>query len=124
MIVMIKRIATVSLVLATFVSCANASDEIPIEGQYLKNRPCKGDRSDPAALKVTISSNEIVHSGGTCSIDSRRNEGARSIFVVTCKFRSGATMGSEIEFTRRDTNSLHVLQQDASFEADLYKCPR
>ena len=118
------RIATIALAGATLAACANASEEIPIEGQYLQNRRCKGDRTDPAGLKVTIAPHEITYSGGVCSIDSRRNEGSKLLFGVTCKFRSGAVMGADIAFTRLDENSLHMVQQDGSFEADLYKCPR
>jgi hypothetical protein len=122
--VRIDRIAAVLLVLATFATCASASDEIPVEGQYLQNRLCKGNRSDPAGLKVTIDANEITYSGGVCSIDSRRNEGSKIIYAVTCKFRSGAVMGADIAFTPRDDGSLHMVQQDGTFEADLYKCPK
>lgn len=119
----IDRIAAVVLALATFAACASAADEIQIEGQYLQNRRCKGDRSDPAGLKVTIAPNQITYSAGVCSIDSRRNDGNRVIFAVTCKFRSGAVMGADIVFTPLDDGTLHMVQQDGTFEADLYKCP-
>ena len=119
-----KRIAAVALALMTFAACANAADETPIEGQYLQNRRCKGDRSDPAGLKVTIAANEITYSGGVCSIDSRRNEGGSVIYAVTCKFRSGAVMGAEIAFSPLDGGLLHMAQQDGTFEADLHKCPK
>ena len=120
----LDRTAIVLLALTMFAACANAADETPIEGQYLQNRRCKGDRSDPANLKVTINANEITHSGGICAIDSRRNEGSKIIYAVTCKFRSGAVMGADIAFTPRDGGSLHMVQQDGTFEADLYKCPK
>jgi hypothetical protein len=118
------RISTIALALTAFVTCASASDEIPIEGQYLQNRPCKGERSEPAGLKVTIGAREITYSGGICSIDSRRNEESKIILGVTCKFRSGATMGADIAFTRLNDHTLHMVQQDGSFEADLHKCAK
>ena len=118
------RTATVLLALAMFAAGANAADETPIEGQYLQNRRCKGDRSDPAGLKVTIAANEITYAGGICSIDSRRNEASKTIYAVTCKFRSGAVMGADIELTPREGGSLHMVQQDGTFETDLYRCPK
>ena len=118
------RTATALLALAMFSGCAHAADETPIEGQYLQNRRCKGDRSDPAGLKVTIAANEIAYAGGICSIDSRRLEGSKIIYAVTCKFRSGAVMGAGIELTPRENGSLHMMQQDGTFETDLYRCPK
>jgi hypothetical protein len=117
-------VVAVVLALMAFAACADAADEKPVEGQYLQNRRCKGDRSDPAGLKVTIAANEITYAGGVCSIDSRRNEASRIIYAVTCKFRSGAVMGAEIAFTPLDGGVLHMVQQDGTFEADLFKCPK
>ena len=94
-----------------------------IEGQYLQNRRCKGDRTDPAGMKVTIAPQEITYSGGVCSIDSRRDEERKVTFSVTCKFRSGAVSGADIAFEPREGGGLHMTQQGGTFEADLYKCP-
>jgi hypothetical protein len=122
--VRLVRIATIALAAAGLGAGANAADEMPIEGQYLQNRRCKGDRTDPAGLRVTIAPDQISYSGGVCSIDSRRDEGSRVFLAVTCKFRSGAIMGADIAFTRLDDRSLHMVQQDGSFEADLHRCPK
>jgi len=122
--VSLVRIATVVLALTMFAPCARAADETPIEGQYLQNRRCKGDRSDPAQLKVTIAEHEITYSGGICAIDSRRNEGSRIVYAVTCKFRSGTVMGADIAFTPGGGGSLHMVQLDGTFETDLHKCPK
>lgn len=118
------RLAAASLALVSFASAANAAEEIQIEGQYLQNRRCKGDRTDPAGMKVTIAPREITYSGGVCSIDSRRDEERKVTLAVTCKFRSGAVSGADIAFEPREAGSLHMTQQDGSFEADLYKCPK
>ena len=107
----------------TFASNATAADEIRIEGQYLQNRRCKGDRTDPAGMKVTIAPREITYSGGVCTIDSRRDEECKITLSVTCKFRSGAVSGADIAFEPREGGALHMTQQDGTFEADLYKCP-
>jgi hypothetical protein len=113
-----------SLALISFASTANAAEEVQIEGQYLQNRHCKGDRTDPAGMKVTIAPREITYSGGVCSIDSRRDEERKVTLTVTCKFRSGAVSGADIAFEPREGGSLHMTQQDGTFEADLYKCPK
>jgi hypothetical protein len=111
------------LTLTTFVASANAADEITIEGQYLQNRACKGDRTDLARLRVMITAREISYSGGICSIDSRRDEPRKVIVTVTCRFKSGAVAGAEIAFAPLENGSLHMTQQDGTFEADLSKCP-
>jgi len=118
-----RHLAAGLLAPLTLASLANAAEEMRIEGQYLQNRRCKGDRTDPAGMKVTISSREITYSGGVCSIDSRRDEERRVTFSVTCKFRSGAVSGADIAFEPREGGGLHMTQQDGTFEADLYKCP-
>jgi len=116
------RLVPAVLALAVSASEANAGEEMRIEGQYLQNRLCKGDRSDPAGMKVIIAPNEITYSGGICTIDSRQDETSRVVIAVTCKFKSGAVAGADIAFTSRD-GGLHMVQQDGTFEADLYKCP-
>ena len=107
----------------TLASFANAAEEMRIEGQYLQNRRCKGDRTDPAGMKVTIAPHEITYSGGVCSIDSRRDEERKVTLSVTCKFRSGAVSRADIAFEPREGGGLHMTQQDGAFDADLYKCP-
>lgn len=93
------------------------------EGRYLQNRPCRGDKSDPANLKVTITPQQIAYGGGTCAIRSRRGEGSQLAFNVSCRFRSGSTMGSDIVFTRQRAGVWHMTQGDGDFEADIYRCP-
>lgn len=117
------RLAAASLALMTFASAADAAEEMRIEGQYLQNRRCKGDRTDPAGMKVTIAPLEITYSGGVCSIDSRRDEERKVTLSVTCRFRSGAVSGADIVFEPREGGGLHMTQQDSTFETDLYKCP-
>jgi hypothetical protein len=114
---------TTLVALTAFTAASKAADEIRIEGQYLQNRVCKGDRSDPVGLKVLITRSEIVYSGGTCSIGSRRDEEQKIIISVSCKFRSGAVMGADIAFSPTGGGALHMVQLDGSFESDLYKCP-
>lgn len=117
------RLAAGLLALITLAPLANAAEEMRIEGQYLQNRRCKGDRTDPAGMKVTIAPHEITYSGGVCSIDSRRVEERKVTLSVTCRFRSGGVSSADIGFEPREGGDLHMTQQDGTFEADLYKCP-
>lgn len=94
-----------------------------IEGRYLQNRACRGDASDPARLKVLITPQQITYSGGVCAIRSRRKEGNRLVFDVSCRFRGGNTMGSEIAFTPLRGGAWHMSQGDGEFDADIYPCP-
>jgi hypothetical protein len=116
-------LSTALLAFTTLAASASAADQISIEGRYLQNRVCRGDPRDPPGLKVTIAAEEISYSGGVCSIDSRRDEERKVIIAVTCKFKSGAVRGAEIAFTPRNDGSLHMTQQDGTFEADLHRCP-
>ncbi len=116
-------LATALFALTTVAASASAADEILIEGRYLQNRVCRGDPRDPAGLKVTITAREISYSGGVCSIDSRRDEERKVFIAVTCKFKSGAVRGAEIAFVPLNDGSLHMTQQDGTFEADLHRCP-
>jgi hypothetical protein len=117
------RLGAAVLALTSLAADTNAADQTQIDGQYLQNRRCKGDRSDPAHLKVTIAAQEITYSGGNCSIDSRRDEDRKVVISVTCRFRSGAVSSADIAFEPRDGGGLHMTQQDGTFEADLFKCP-
>lgn len=111
--------ATTAVVLGG--SAAWAGDAF--EGRYLQNRPCRGDSTDPANLRVTITPQQITYAGGTCAIKSRRSEGSRIVFGVSCRFRSGNTMGSDIAFTPQRGGAWHMTQGDGDFEADIYRCP-
>ena len=115
--------STALLALATLAASARAADQISIEGRYLQNRVCRGDPRDPPGLKVTITAQEISYSGGICSIDSRRDEERKAIIAVTCRFKSGAVRGAEIAFEPLNDSSLHMTQQDGTFESNLYRCP-
>jgi hypothetical protein len=118
---LVGRKGAVALGLALLFTCALA-DDLPIEGTYTQDQPCKGDGSDSEALIVKITPREITHGGGTCSIDGTRREQSKLVLRVTCKFGSGSLLGAEISFTPRADKTLHMIQQDGSYEAVLYKC--
>ncbi len=100
-----------------------AADDFPIAGTYTQDEACKGDGSDPAYLLVKITPKDISYASGVCSIDHAQQEAKKTVLRVTCKFLSGAVMGSDISFTARDGTTLDMAQQDGSYTAVLHRCP-
>ena len=108
-------------VLTLFGTCALAEDA-SIEGIFTQNQICKGDGSQQVPLRVKMGETEIAYAGGTCSIDSRQQSGPNLTMQVTCKFKSGAVLGSVVTFTRKDDNTFDMSQQDGSYKAVLHRC--
>lgn len=108
---------------AVLSSGALAADDFPIAGTYTQDEACKGDGSDPAYLLVKITPKDISYASGVCSIDNTQQEANKTMMKVTCKFLSGAVMGSDISFTARDSATLDMAQQDGSYKAVLHRCP-
>jgi hypothetical protein len=102
---------------------ALAADDLPIAGTYTQDEACKGDGSDPSYLLVKITPKDISYASGVCSIDHAEQEANKTVMRVTCKFLSGAVMGSDISFTARDAKTLDMAQQDGSYKAVLHRCP-
>jgi hypothetical protein len=113
------------LLLAAFTlsSVAAAADDFPLTGNYTQNTACKGDGTDAATAKVTISPQEIVSNIGTCTIlDTKHND--NSFFAhVECKFPSGPLMG-DITFTPRPDKTIEFVDRDGTYKAVLYPCPK
>ena len=102
---------------------AIAADDFPLTGNYTQNVACKGDGSDPATAKVSISSQEIVSNVGVCTILDKKKD-CRSISAhVECKFAGGPLIG-DITFTPRPDNPIEVVDRDMTYKAVLYPCPR
>jgi len=53
---------------------AALADDFPLVGNYTQNVACKGDGSDQATARVTISLQEIVSSVGVCTILDKKTE--------------------------------------------------
>jgi hypothetical protein len=100
------------------------ADEIQIEGTYRQEAPCVGDGSDPSLLMVTITPVDIKHGGGECTLSDKRYADKKLTVHATCKFPAGIVLGSDITFTLRDDNTVAIEDQDKTFSAVLYKCPR
>ena len=109
--------------LAMIVNCAFAEGDFPIEGIFTQNEVCRGDGSQQEFLRVKVTSQDVSYSGGVCSIDSKQQNGDSLAMRVTCKFSSGAVMGSAITFTKKDVNTFDMAQQEGTYKAVLHRCP-
>jgi hypothetical protein len=103
-------------------SAALAEDDFPLTGKYTQNVPCKGDGTDAAATKVTISPQEIVSNVGVCTILDMKRDGDSMLLHVECKFAGGPLMG-DITFTPRPDNTVEFVDRDMTYKAILHRCP-
>jgi hypothetical protein len=117
------RACVFAAALTAMLGSAFAGDSFVFEGTYLQNKPCEGDGSEAALLRVTITPQEISYAGGVCSIDDRRQDRDKLWLRVTCKFKSGVVVSDNISFTVRDDKTLSMAQQDGSYTAVLNRCP-
>jgi hypothetical protein len=101
---------------------ALAADDFPLAGSYTQNVACKGDGSDPATAKVTISAQEIVSNVGVCSILDTKKDGGSYAEHVECKFPSGPLMGN-ITFTPKPDNTVEFVDSNGTYKAVLHRCP-
>ena len=104
-------------------SAALAADDFPLTGNYTQNVACKGDGSDPATAKVSISAQEIVSNIGICTILDKKRDGERILAHVECKFAGGPLIG-DITFTPRPDNTIEFVDRDMTYKAVLYRCPQ
>jgi hypothetical protein len=111
-----------AMVGAGMTSAASAADDFPLTGNYTQNVACKGDGSDPAAAKVTISPEEIVSNVGVCTILDKKQDGQSISAHVECKLAGGPLMG-DITFTLRPDNTVEFIDRDMTYKAVLYRCP-
>ena len=116
------RTSTIALSAGLLMTVGAALADDTFEGAYLQNQACRGDKSDPEFLRVSISPREISYAGGVCSIDDRKDDGKKIAVRVTCKFKSGSVMSDNLTFTLRDDSTLHMAQKDG-YTANLYRCP-
>lgn len=99
-----------------------AADDFPLAGNYTQNVACKGDGTDPAAVKVMISDKEIVSNVGVCTILDTKKNGDTYAEHVECKFPSGPLMGN-IKFTPKPDNTIEFVDSDGTYKAVLHRCP-
>ena len=101
---------------------ALAGDDFPLTGTYMQNVPCKGDGSDPPALQVKISPQEIVSNIGVCTILDTKQDGESITVHVECKFPAGPLVG-DITFTPRPDKTIKFVDRDNTYNAILHRCP-
>lgn len=99
-----------------------AADDFPLAGNYTQNVACKGDGTDPAAVKVMISAQEIVSNVGVCTILDTKKNGDSYAEQVECKFPSGPLMGN-ITFTPKPDNTIEFVDSNGTYKAVLHRCP-
>ena len=99
------------------------ADDFPLVGNYTQNVACKGDGSDQAIAKVTISRQEIISNVGVCTILDKKTNGLSISAHVECKFAGGPLIG-DITFTPRPDNTIEFIDRDMTYKAVLYRCPQ
>ena len=116
-------VGSVSVVLVGMLFGAALADDFPLVGNYTQNVACKGDGSDQATAKVTISPQEIISNVGVCTILDRKSNGPSISAHVECKFAGGPLIG-DITFTPRPNNTIEFIDRDMTYKAVLYRCPQ
>jgi hypothetical protein len=106
----------------TTMFAARADDDFAFTGTYTQNVPCKGDGTDPAAILVKISPQEITSNIGTCSILDKKQDGPKLTAHVECKFPAGPMVG-DITFTPRPDGTVAFVDRDGTYNAILHRCP-
>lgn len=104
-------------------TAAPAPDDFPLSGTYMQNVPCKGNGKDDAALKVTISSQQIVSNIGVCTILDNKQDGKSYKLHVECKFPAGPMVG-DLTFTPQPDNTVKFVDRDKTYNAVLHRCPQ
>ena len=106
----------------TGAAAALADDDFPLAGNYTQNVPCKGDGSDPQALQVKISPQEIVSNVGVCAVLNTKRDGDTFTEHVECKLAGGPIMG-DISFTPRPDKTVDFIDRDGNYKTILHRCP-
>ena len=98
------------------------ADDFPLTGNYTQNAVCKGDGTDPVAIQVKISPQEIVSNVGVCTILDTKQDGKSLTAHVECKLAGGPLMG-DITFTPRPDKTIEFVDRDGNYKAILHRCP-
>ena len=99
-----------------------ADDNFPLTGNYTQNVACKGDGSDPVAVRVKISPQEIVSNVGVCTFIDTNRDGDTISARVECKFASGPLMGN-LSFKLLPDSTIEFIDRDGNYKAILHPCP-
>jgi hypothetical protein len=116
-------IGGVTIVMTAGASAGPLPDDFWLLGNYTQNKPCKGDGTDAAELKVKISTEEIDSKVGICKFLDAKPDGNRINTHVECQFPAGPLMG-DITFTMKPNNTIDFVDRDKTYTATLYRCPK
>jgi hypothetical protein len=122
---MIKSVAgyvTLALVVVATSGVVHAEDDFPLTGTYTQNAKCKGDGTDPVAIRVKISPEEIVSNVGVCTFLEKKVDGPTISAHVECKLAGGPLIG-DLLFTPRPDKTVEFVDRDGNYKAILYPCP-
>jgi hypothetical protein len=111
-----------ALVAAGGMGAALADDDFPLTGSYTQNVPCKGDGTDPKAVQVKISPQQIISNMGVCTILSSKHDGDKFTEHVECKLSAGPMM-ADISFTQRPDKTVDFVDSGGNYKAILHRCP-
>jgi hypothetical protein len=120
--IMVQRIVLGAAVVLAVTVGPSVADDFPLSGNYTQNVVCKGDGSDPVAVRVKISPQEIVSNIGTCTILDTTHDGNTFAVRVECKFASGPLMGN-LTFTPKPDKTIDFVDRDGNYKAVLHPCP-
>jgi hypothetical protein len=120
--IMVQRIVLGAAVVLAVTAGPSGADDFPLSGNYTQNVVCKGDGSDPVAVRVKISPQEIVSNIGTCTILDTTHDGNTFAVRVECKFASGPLMGN-LTFTPKPDKTIDFVDRDGNYKAVLHPCP-
>ncbi len=101
---------------------AFADDDFPLTGNYTQNVPCKGDGTDPKAVQVKISAQQIISNMGVCTVLSTKHDGDTFTEHVECKLPAGPMM-ADISFTQRPDKTVDFVDSGGNYKAILHRCP-
>ncbi|HXX03197.1 MAG TPA: hypothetical protein VEJ37_02605 [Xanthobacteraceae bacterium] len=116
-------IGCIILALTAAASAASLSDDFWLLGSFTQNVPCKGDGSDPAELKVKVTTTEIDSKVGVCTFLDTKEDGKTVKAHVECQFPAGPLMG-DVTFTQKTDNTVDFVDGNKLYTAVLYRCPK
>ena len=126
MLTVVQRVVVGGAAALAVVACGGAAiaadDNFPLTGNYTQNVTCKGDGSDPVAVRVKISPQEIVSNVGVCTFIDTNRDGDTISARVECKFASGPLMGN-LSFRLLPDRTIEFIDRDGNYKAILHPCP-
>jgi hypothetical protein len=120
----VKLVSILAVAALGAASTALGDDDSALIGTYTENQPCKADETDATAARVKITPTQIDSVFGLCTILETKREGKTYSMHVECPGPGGSQMLGDISFTFREDHTIDFSDQDQTYKALLYKCPR